>query len=229
MTFIAALRHDRLTAPMLLDGPMTGQSFIAYVEQMLAPTLKRGDILVMDNVPTHRVRGVREAVAIRGVNVPEFPPYSPDLNPIEQSFAKLKALLRKAGARSPRQISTAIASALKHFSAAECAAYLAHDAMVNLIGKCSSWNICRSAASATRSGKSGPPPAVDGVASAGCHAGCGQASSTGSYSYGLPAAPVRHRRFPIIRLETVLRWYRSGFRLPPRPGATFRPLRRPSA
>ncbi len=127
MTFIAALRHDRLTAPMLLDGPMTGQSFIAYVEQMLAPTLKRGDILVMDNVPTHRVRGVREAVAIRGVNVPEFPPYSPDLNPIEQSFAKLKALLRKAGARSPRQISTAIASALKHFSAAECAAYLAHD------------------------------------------------------------------------------------------------------
>ena len=137
MTFIAALRHDRLTAPMLLDGPMTGQSFIAYVEQMLAPTLKRGDILVMDNVPTHRVRGVREAVAIRGVNVPEFPPYSPDLNPIEQSFAKLKALLRKAGARSPRQISTAIASALKHFSAAECAAYLAHDAMVNLIGKCS--------------------------------------------------------------------------------------------
>ena len=139
MTFIAALRHDRLTAPMLLDGPMTGQSFIAYVEQMLAPTLKRGDILVMDNVPTHRVRGVREAVAIRGVNVPEFPPYSPDLNPIEQSFAKLKALLRKAGARSPRQISTAIASALKHFSAAECAAYLAHDAMVNLIGKCSKY------------------------------------------------------------------------------------------
>ena len=127
MTFIAALRHDRLTAPMLLDGPMTGQSFIAYVDQVLAPTLKRGDILIMDNVPTHKVRGVREALQVRGVIVPEFPPYSPDLNPIEQSFAKLKAHLRKAGARSPRRLSTEIRASLKRFSAAECAAYLAHD------------------------------------------------------------------------------------------------------
>jgi len=127
MTFIAALRHDRLTAPMLLDGPMSGQSFIAYVDQVLAPTLRRGDILVMDNVPTHKVRGVREALKLRGVLVPEFPSYSPDLNPIEQSFAKLKALLRQAGARSPRRISIAIAASLKRFSAAECAAYLAHD------------------------------------------------------------------------------------------------------
>jgi transposase len=127
MTFIAALRHDRLTAPMLLEGPMTGQSFIAYIEQVLAPTLRRGDIVIMDNVPTHTVRGVREARRSRGVLVPEFPPYSPDLNPIEQSFAKLKALLRKAGARSLHRLSTEIAAALKRFPAAECAAFLAHD------------------------------------------------------------------------------------------------------
>ncbi len=127
MTFIAALRHDRLTAPMLLEGPMTGQSFSAYVDQVLAPTLKRGDILIMDNVPTHKVRGVREALQVRGAIVPEFPPYSPDLNPIEQSFAKLKALLRKAGARSLRRLSPAIRASLKCFSPAECAAYLAHD------------------------------------------------------------------------------------------------------
>lgn len=127
MTFIAALRQDRLTAPMLLEGPMTGQSFSAYVDQVLAPTLKRGDILIMDNVPTHKVRGVREALRIQGVLVPEFPPYSPDLNPIEQTFAKLKALLRKDGARSLRRLSTAISASLKRFSAAECAAYLAHD------------------------------------------------------------------------------------------------------
>jgi transposase len=75
MTFIAALRHDRLTAPMLLEGAMTGQSFIAYIEQVLAPTLRRDDIVIMDNVPTHRVRGVREALRSRGVLVPEFPPY----------------------------------------------------------------------------------------------------------------------------------------------------------
>jgi transposase len=127
MTFIAALRHDRLTAPMLLEGPMTGQSFIAYIDQVLAPTLRCGDIVIMDNVPTHRVRGVREALRSRGVLVPEFPPYSPDLNPIEQSFAKLKALLRKAGARSLHRLSTEIAAALKQFPAAECAAFLAHD------------------------------------------------------------------------------------------------------
>jgi transposase len=126
MTFIAALRHNRLTAPMLLEGPMTGQSFIAYVDQVLAPTLKRGDILIMDNVPTHKVRGAREALQLRGVLVPEFPPYSPDLNPIEQSFAKLKALLRTAGAPSLRRLSTVIRASLKHFSAAECTAYLAH-------------------------------------------------------------------------------------------------------
>ena len=100
MTFIAALRHDRITAPLLLDGPMNGQSFRAYVEQMLAPTLKPGDSVVMDNVHMHKVPGVREAIEARGASVPPFPPYSPDLNPIEQVFIKLKTLLRKADERT---------------------------------------------------------------------------------------------------------------------------------
>ena len=126
MTFIAALRHDQFTAPMLLDGPMTGQSFSAYIDQVLAPTLRRGDILIMDNVPTHKVRTAREVLQVRGVLVPEFPPYSPDLNPIEQPFAKLKAHLRQAGARSLPRLSAAIGASLKRFSPAECTAYLAH-------------------------------------------------------------------------------------------------------
>jgi transposase len=125
-TFIAALRHDRITAPFLLDGPMNGLSFKAYVEQMLAPTLKPGDIVVMDNVSVHKVPGVREAIKARGASVPDFPPYSPDLNPIEQVFAKIKASLRKTAARSVSKLSTTIAACLKLFSRRECAAYLAH-------------------------------------------------------------------------------------------------------
>lgn len=126
MTFIAALRHDRITAPLLLDGPMNGESFKAYVEQMLAPTLKRGDIVVMDNVSIHKVPGVREAIEACGATVPKLPPYSPDLNPIEQLFAKIKALLRKAAARSVDSLRKAIASSLKRCSPSECAAFLAH-------------------------------------------------------------------------------------------------------
>lgn len=126
MTFIAALRHDRFTAPMVIEGPMSGQSFLAYVDQVLVPTLKRGDILIMDNVPTHKVRSAQQVLNRHGVLVPEFPPYSPDLNPIEQAFAKLKAFLRKTGARSLPRLSAAIRACLKNFSPAECAAYLAH-------------------------------------------------------------------------------------------------------
>ena len=99
-TFIAALRHNRVTAPLLLDGAMNGQSFLAYVEQILAPTLKRGDIVVMDNVSVHKVAGVCDAIEARGAMLLYLPPYSPDLNPIEQFFSKLKAILRKAAARS---------------------------------------------------------------------------------------------------------------------------------
>lgn len=125
-TFIAALRHDRVTAPMLLDGPMNGACFLAYVEQVLAPTLKRGDIVVMDNVSIHKVAGVREAIEARGATLFYLPPYSPDFNPIEQFFSKLKALLRKAAADSIASLWPAIASCLKEFSPRECAAYLAN-------------------------------------------------------------------------------------------------------
>ncbi len=125
-TFIAALRHDRVTAPLLLDGPMNGLSFKAYVEQILAPTLKRGDIVVMDNVSIHKVAGVREAIEARGATLVYLPPYSPDLNPIEQFFSKLKALLRQAAARSLKRLWTVIGSCLKLFSRRDCAAFLTH-------------------------------------------------------------------------------------------------------
>jgi len=126
MTFIAALRHDRITAPLLLDGPMNGPSFRAYVEQMLAPTLKPGDSVVMDNVRMHKVPGVREAIEARGATVPPFPPYSPDLNPIELAYAKFKAILSAAAGRSTRRLRAITRAALKRFSPQECAAYLVH-------------------------------------------------------------------------------------------------------
>jgi transposase len=125
-TFIAALRHDRVTAPLLLDGPMNGPSFKAYVEQILAPTLRRGDIVVMDNVSVHKVAGVRQAIEARGATLVYLPPYSPDLNPIELFFSKLKAILRKAAANSIESLWTVIGSCLKFFSPGECAAFLAH-------------------------------------------------------------------------------------------------------
>lgn len=99
-TFVAALRHNRVTAPLLLDGPMNGASFVAYVEQILAPTLRRGDTVIMDNVSIHKVAGVREGIEARGADLLYLPPYSPDLNPIEKCFSKLKASLRKASART---------------------------------------------------------------------------------------------------------------------------------
>ena len=126
LTFIPALRHDRVTAPLLLQGAMNGQFFRAYVEQMLAPTLQPGDVVVMDNVRMHKVPGVREAIEARGATVPSFPPYSPDLNPIELAFSKLKALLRAATARSTPRLFATLRSAISSFCPQECAAYLAH-------------------------------------------------------------------------------------------------------
>lgn len=123
-TFIAALRYNRVTAPFLLDGPMNGPSFLAYVEQILAATLRRGDIVVMDNVSVHKIAGVREAIEARGAMLLYLPPYSPDFNPIEQFFSKLKAILRKAAAHSIKSLWGAIASCLRNFSPRECAAYL---------------------------------------------------------------------------------------------------------
>ena len=99
-TFLAALRHDAITAPLVIDGAINGELFLAYVEQMLAPTLSPGEIVVLDNLSSHKVKGVREAVEARGATTLYLPPYSPDLNPIEQAFAKLKRLLRSAAART---------------------------------------------------------------------------------------------------------------------------------
>jgi transposase len=119
-TFTAGLRLDGITAPMVLDGPMNGVAFRAYVEQVLAPTLKPGDVVIMDNLPAHRVSGVREAIEAVGATRLFLPPYSPEFNPIEQAFAKLKALLRKAAARTVDPLWAAIADAIELFTPAEC-------------------------------------------------------------------------------------------------------------
>lgn len=124
MTFIAGLRCGGMTAPFVLDGPMNGPLFLAYVERMLVPTLKPGDIVVMDNLPVHKVAGVREAIEGAGAGLLYLPPYSPDMNPIEQAFSKLKNLLRTAAARTSRALRRAIKKALSAFSPQECAAYL---------------------------------------------------------------------------------------------------------
>lgn len=122
-TFLAALRQDRITAPLVLDGPINGDAFRAYVEQMLAPTLAPGDIVIMDNLGSHKVAGIRTAIEARGAYLLYLPPYSPDLNPIEQVFAKLKALLRKAAARTVDALWAAIGQLLDRFPAPECANY----------------------------------------------------------------------------------------------------------
>lgn len=125
-TFVAGLRCSGITAPCVIDGAINGETFLAYVEQFLAPTLAPGDIVVMDNLSSHKVAGVREAIAARGASLLYLPPYSPDLNPIEQLFAKLKALLRAAAARSVHDLWAVLASFLQRFLPAECANYLAN-------------------------------------------------------------------------------------------------------
>ena len=108
---------------LLLDGPMDGDAFLAYVRQGLVPELKGGDIVIMDNLPAHKVRGVRQAIESAGAHLLYLPPYSPDLNPIEKAFSKLKALLRKAQPRSVEDLWDAIASALDTFQPQECRNY----------------------------------------------------------------------------------------------------------
>ena len=124
-TFTAGLRSDGIVAPLVLDGPMDGEAFQAYVEQALAPELRSGDTVVMDNLPAHKVYGVREAIEAAGASLLYLPPYSPDFNPIEMAFAKLKALLRAAEARTIPDLWQAIADALKRFTPTECRNYLA--------------------------------------------------------------------------------------------------------
>lgn len=126
LTFLAALRHDRIEAPCVIDGPINGPSFLAYVEQMLAPTLAPGDIVVMDNLGSHKGKAVRRAIRAKGAKLFFLPPYSPDLNPIEQVFAKLKTLLRKAEERSAENTWRRIGTLLDRFTPAECANYLAN-------------------------------------------------------------------------------------------------------
>ncbi|UGY28867.1 IS630 family transposase [Bradyrhizobium barranii subsp. apii] len=123
-TFTAGLRSDGLIAPLVLDGPMDGDAFLAYVEQLLAPSLRPGDTVIMDNLPAHKVHGVREAIRAVGASLLYLPPYSPDFNPIEMAFSKLKALLRAAAARTMPDLWQAIANALKRFSPEECQNYL---------------------------------------------------------------------------------------------------------
>lgn len=122
-TFLAALRHDRIDAPCLFDGPINGELFLAYVEQALVPTLKPGDIVILDNLGSHRGKAVRNAIRAAGAKLIFLPKYSPDLNPIEQLFAKLKTLLRKAGAQTIDAISVVIGQLLKSFTPQECANY----------------------------------------------------------------------------------------------------------
>jgi transposase len=133
LTFIAALRHDRVTAPFICQGAMNGETFKAYVEQFLAPTLKRGDIVFMDNVSVHNVDGVEDAIEARGAIPFYLPAYSPDLNPIEQLFSKLKSMLRKIAAYSLKNtaftidsLCQAVATCLRVIPRSECAAFLAN-------------------------------------------------------------------------------------------------------
>jgi transposase len=124
LTFLAGLRHDRVTAPCVVDGPINGRAFLAYVEQILVPTLRPGDIVVLDNLGSHKGKAVRQAIRRGGAKLFFLPPYSPDLNPIEQAFAKLKTLLKKAAERTIEATWKRIGQLLSSFTPQECANYL---------------------------------------------------------------------------------------------------------
>jgi transposase len=126
LTLIAALRVGGLTAPYIFDGAMDGPAFMAYIEQVLAPTLVKGDIVFMDNLRTRKIDGVREALRAVGATVRYLPAYSPDLNPIEMAFSKLKAALRKGAKRTVKELWRLIGKLVKSFSPRECANYFRH-------------------------------------------------------------------------------------------------------
>jgi transposase len=123
LTFIAGLRCHGIVAPCLLDGPIDGDSFQAWVAQFLVPTLRSGDIVVMDNLSSHKDPAIRRAIRGVGAKLFYLPPYSPDLNPIEMAFSKLKTLLRKRNARTFEEIEQAIADLLPGLTPAECTAF----------------------------------------------------------------------------------------------------------
>lgn len=124
LTFIGALRHDRIDAPWVIDGPINGDIFTAYVKMVLAPTLSKGDIVILDNLGSHKGRAARQAIRAVGAHLLFLPPYSPDLNPIEQVFAKLKHLMRKAAPRTVEDTWRKAGDLLHLFGPAECANYL---------------------------------------------------------------------------------------------------------
>ncbi len=126
LTFVAALRCDGMTAPMMIKGAMNGEAFLAYVEQCLVPTLKRGDIVVMDNVPSHKVEGVQEAIEAAGATLRYLPPYSPDLNPIENAYSAFKAYLRKCAERSEEELVRRAGQFVRRLKAKTCANFFAH-------------------------------------------------------------------------------------------------------
>ena len=126
MTFLAALRADRIDAPCVVDGPINAVTFRAWVEQFLVPTLQPGDVVVLDNLGSHKGTAIRRAIRAAGAHLLFLPPYSPDLNPIEMMFAKLKALLRKADERSTAAVWHRIGTLLGQFSPTECSTYLQH-------------------------------------------------------------------------------------------------------
>ena len=126
LTFLAALRRDRIDAPCVIDGPINGESFLAYVEQFLVPTLRPGDIVIIDNLGSHKGKAVCRAIRAAGAKLFFLPPYSPDLNPIEQVFAKLKTLLRKAGERTLEATWKRIGALLRAFTPQECENYIAN-------------------------------------------------------------------------------------------------------
>ena len=123
---MAALRWDRLDAPLLVDGPMDGTIFLAYVEQVLAPCLNPGNIVVCDNLSCHKVDGVREVIEAQGAQIRYLPPYSPDLNPIEMAFSKLKTYMRKIAARDFDHLCAGVGSAVSQFTPSDCRNYFRH-------------------------------------------------------------------------------------------------------
>ena len=126
ITFVAALRHNKMTAPMVVEGAMTGEMFLAYIEQCLVPTLKRNDIVVMDNCRVHLSPGIREAIERARATLRYLPKYSPDLNPIEMPYSKFKAFLRKVAVRTVSGLNRAIRSFIPQLSPQECANYFRH-------------------------------------------------------------------------------------------------------
>ena len=126
LTFLAALRHDRITAPCVIDGPINGLSFRAYVEQFLVPTLNSGDVVVMDNLGSHKGKAVRRLIRAAGAKLFFLPRYSPDLNPIEQAFSKLKTAMRKGAARTVKALWKLIGRLIKTFAPEQCVNYFRH-------------------------------------------------------------------------------------------------------